>query len=324
MKKYPLCSIIILNYNSKLYLKNCLDSLMKQTYPNFEIIVVDNASTDDSLKIMKNYPKIKLIKNKSNLGFAGGNNVGIRSSKGKYVVFIDSDTLVDKNCISELIKVAEMDEKIGVVGCKVYYLLAGNQKSNILQYAGGKLHKFLNFYLFTTKIGNTKKDLGQYEKIKEVDFAHGCAFLIKKSMTDKIGLMDEKYFLYGEETDLHYRAKEVGYKIFYAPEAKIWHFGSPGIGKISYKKTYYITRSNIRLVLKLYEWYWVAWYVLFSEPVHVILQVINSLFKKTTKNDIRAIFDAIKWNLENIDETIKDRKKWMKEKSKIKYIDIHV
>jgi hypothetical protein len=312
MIKNPKCSVIVLNYNSKLYLKNCLDSLSKQNYPNLEIIVVDNASTDDSIKIVRNYPKIKLIKNKLNLGFAGGDNVGIRKSKGKYVVIVDTDTLADENWISELIKVAEMDEKIGVVGGKVYHLLSGGKKSNIIQYAGGKLHKFLNFYLFTTKIGYGKKDMGQYEKIKETDFAHGCAFLIKRSVIDKIGLMDEKYFMYGEETDWHYRAREMGYKVFYSPGAKIWHFGSPGVGKVSYKKTYYIQRSNIRLVIKLFEWYWVAWYIFFSEPVHIFLKIIYGLFKKTIKDDSHAIYDAIEWNLENINETLNARKEWFK------------
>jgi len=309
---YPMCSIIVLNYNSKLFLKNCLDSISKQTYPNFEIIVVDNASTDDSLKILKNYPKIKLIKNRSNLGFAGGNNVGITKSRGKYIVIVDTDTIADKNWISELIKVVEMDEKIGVVGGKVYHLLSGGKKSNTMQYAGGKLHKFLNFYLFTTKIGYGKKDLEQYEKIKEADFAHGCAFLIKRSVIDRIGLMDEKYYMYGEETDCHYRAKEMGYKVFYAPAAKIWHFGSPGIGKISYKKTYYIQRSNIRLAIKLFEWYWVAWYIFFSEPVHIFLKIIHGLLRKTIKDDLHGMYDAIKWNVKNINETLNARKEWLK------------
>jgi len=314
MKKYPLCSMVVVNYNSKAFLKNCLDSLSKQTYPNCEIIVVDNASTDDSLKIVENYPKIKLIKSKTNLGFAGGNNVGIRKSRGKYVVIVDSDVVADENWINELVKVAETDKKIGVVGGKVYHLLHGKKKSNILQYAGGNLHKFLNFYLFTTKTGYNKKDLGQYEKIKETDFVYGCAFLVKRSVINEVGLMDEKYFMYGEEIDWHYRIKEMGYKIVYVPGSKIWHFGSPGVGKVSYKKTYYIQRSNIRVVIKLYEPYWVAWYIFFAEPVHIFLKVIYGLLRKTLKDDLRAMYDAIKWNVENINETLNARKKWLKMK----------
>jgi hypothetical protein len=320
MKKsnFSLCSIIVLNYNSKLYLKKCLDSFVKQTYPNFEVIVVDNASTDGSLKILKSFPKVRLIKNKSNLGFAGGNNVGIKKSKGEYVAIIDSDTIADKNWLSELVRVAETDKKIGVVGGKVYHLISGQKKSNILQYAGGKLHKFLNFYLFTTKRGNNKKDVGQYEKIKETDFVYGCAFLVKRSVINKVGLMDEKYFMYGEEIDWHYRIKEVGYKILYAPAARIWHFGSPGVGKVSYKKTFYIQRSNIRVVIKLFDLHWVAWYVFFSEPAHIFLKIIYGLFRKTLRDDLHAMYEAIKWNVENIDETLSARKKWLKEWKKNK------
>jgi hypothetical protein len=314
---FPLCSIITVNYNSKPYLKNCLDSLEKQTYPNCEIIVVDNASTDNSIEIVKKYPKIKLIENKINLGFAGGMNTGIRKAKGKYVAMIDSDTIADRNWISELIKVMKSNKSIGIVGGKIYLLTPKGEKTNSLRYVGGKLHKFFNFYLLGSKIGQNKEDTGLYENLIEVDFIHGCGFLVRNDIFNGIGLMDEEYFMYGEEIDWCYRVRDVGYKIFYVPSAIIWHVGSPGVGKVSYKKTYYVQRSNIRLILKLFELHWIIWYVFFSGILHMFLKLSYAMIKGVFTDDLRAIYDAVKWNIKNIKKTLEVRKEWKIRKMKI-------
>lgn len=199
------CSVVILNHNGEEFLKECLDSLEKQAYPNYEIIVVDNASTDSSIKLIeRNYPWVRVIKSKTNLGYAGGNNLGIENARGNYIVILNNDTAVDKHWLEELVGIAESDRKIGIVGGKVYYFDCPNK----IQSIGGRLHEWNNFILFGSRIGENQEDIGQYEKCGEIDYALGCAFLIKKEVLENIGLFDEKYFIYNEEIELAYRAKK--------------------------------------------------------------------------------------------------------------------
>lgn len=301
--KFPMCSIIILTHNGKKFLGECLDSLKKQTYSNFEIIVVDNASTDSSTKfIEKNYPKVRLIKNKFNLGYAGGNNVGIKNAKGKYIVILNNDTIADREWLKELVMTAKSNKKIGIVGGKVYY----SDHPNKIQSIGGRLREWDNFILFGSRIGKNQEDIGQYEKWGEIDYAIGCAFLIKKEVLNKIGLFDEKYFIYNEEIELSYRAKKAGYKIVYAPKAKIWHHGSAVVRGETYKKVYFTQRNKIRFILKNFELYLIIWNI-FSQSIHFSLKIMFSLVKKNFINTTKGIFDAIKWNLINLKDTIKAR-----------------
>jgi hypothetical protein len=310
---YPLCSIIVLNYNGKNYLKKCLDSLKKLTYPNYEIIFVDNASTDDSIEFVeKNYTEIKIIKNESNLGFAEGNNVGIRNSNGEYIILFNNDVIVDKNWLNETVKIAKSDKKIGIVGGKIY-----DYDSNVLQHAGGRLHKFTNFYLFTSEIGAGEKDVRQYDKIREVDYVICTAILIKKNVIEKIGLMDNGFYpLYGEDIDLNYRVRKMGYRIVYTPSAKVWHIGSGTFGKIPREKKYYIQKNKIRFVLKDYEFYLILWFI-FSQTIHIIFKLFEGIIKKTFRDDLYAIYHGIEWNMKNIQKTLGARKEWHKIKNEV-------
>ena len=202
----PLVYILILNWNGKEDTLECLSSLKKIDYPNYKTIVIDNGSTDDSVKIInKKYPKIKIIENKKNLGYAEGNNVGIRyalKNKADYVLILNNDTIVDKKFLTELVKVGESNEKVGIVGPKVYHY-----GTNKIQYLGIK-NLFWNLVMYRKVVGRNKEDEGQFDSFTDVDAVAGCSTLIKSNVLKKIGVLDKELFLYWEEVDLFQRAKK--------------------------------------------------------------------------------------------------------------------
>lgn len=231
-------SIIILNWNGKKDTINCLDSLKMLTYSNYEIILVDNGSTDGSVECLKElYPKIEIIENKENLGFAEGNNVAIRRvvEKGTdYILLLNNDVIVDPEFLSELVEVLENDSCIGVVGPTVYYY---NEKDRI-QSAGDKICWYKGKTLHLTN----KNDI-KLNKIRDVDYIMGCALLAKCELFKKIGYLNKDYFAYWEETEWCVLAKKAGYRIVHVPAAKIWHKGGSTTKKTSGFYEYQMTRN---------------------------------------------------------------------------------
>ena len=240
--------IIILNYNGKKDTLECLDSLKKIDYQYNEIVLVENGSSDDSENaIKKEFPYVKLIKIKNNAGFTGGNNIGIRSvlkQKADYILLLNNDTIVDKRFLSEMMKVAESDEKIGIVCPKVYFY----SRPKILQYAG------LRFDISRGKSvlkGYDEEDIGQFDDIMEMDFCGGTCMLVRREVFEKVGLFDEDYFTYFEDNDLGFRVKKAGYKIMFCPGAKIWHKVSASSGgQENPLKEYYMSRNRVLFMRK--------------------------------------------------------------------------
>ncbi|MCK5084504.1 MAG: glycosyltransferase family 2 protein [Candidatus Pacebacteria bacterium] len=234
--------IIVLNWNGKEDTLECLESLEKINYSNYKIVVVDNGSEDDSVsETKKQFPKVKIIENKKNLGFAGGNNVGIKyaiNSGARYVLLINNDTMVEENFLSELVEVGESDEKVGVLGSKIYF----HSEPDRIWFAGGKVSWLKNK---GTHIGLDQIDNGQYDKIKETDYLTGCCLLIKREVIEKIGVLEEDYFLYYEDTDFSLRAKNANYKIVYVPKSKIYHKISRSTKPGSSDYIYYHTRNGL-------------------------------------------------------------------------------
>lgn len=236
----PLVSIITVNYNQCKVTEELLQSLQDINYPNIEIIVVDNASPSCNPDILlKKHPNIKLIKNKVNLGFAGGNNVGIRASKGEYLLFINNDTEVPPNFIEPLVKLLCQNKTIGMVSPKIKFYW----DKNIIQYAGYK--KMNRFTMRNTTIGMYEKDSDKFNYISETEAGHGAAMMVPTEVVRKVGLMPEIYFLYYEELDWSEMIKRAGYKIYYQPKSVIYHKESISTGKNSPLKTYYSTRSRV-------------------------------------------------------------------------------
>jgi len=242
LSELPLVSVIVLNYNGKDVLEECIMSLLNSNYPKMEVIVVDNGSTDESYMIAKRYqPRVKLIRSLRNLGYSAGNNLGIRVAKGEYVFLVNNDAIIHPDCICELVKVASSDPRIGILGCKVYY-----KGTRIIQHAGGKLN------LSATSlphVGVFEEDHGQYDEISDVDYVSGVAMMIKREVINKVGLLNECYFAYWEDVDYCFRARKAGFRIVYVPKAIVEHFEGFSWKKRSLLQKFLYERNRLLFVL---------------------------------------------------------------------------
>lgn len=240
--RYPKVWIVVLTWNKIDCLEDCIKSLLKINYPNYKIIVVDNASTKGSLEQMQHdFDFIKFIRNKENLGYAGGNNVGIKfaiENGADYILLLNDDVVVDPNFLEELVNVAENEMKIGIVGPAIYYF---EEPSKLYQSYG----KFNPYF------GICYKSLAKISKPVEVDYIYGTALLVKKEAILKAGLLDVNFFLYEEEKDWAYRIKKKGYKIVYVPSAKVYHKVSKSFsGWVNPIVLYYNTRNELLFARK--------------------------------------------------------------------------
>lgn len=267
-------SIIIVNYNTYALTKQTIDSIIEKNHSfNYEILLVDNASADGSIEKLKidfnNIISNKILKvfiNKSNLGFAKANNIGIKASNGKYILLLNSDTVINEDCLDKCISQMEKDSNIGALGCKV---VLPDEKLDHACKRGFPTPKASLYYLLKLHKINAQK-YGYYDAlhlneddIGEVDSLMGAFMLMPKVVLDKVGLLDEDFFMYGEDIDLCYRIKEGGYKILYYPKAQIIHYKGGSSKKkrtkviydfhqamwIFYKKHYYKEYSFVISVL---------------------------------------------------------------------------
>ena len=240
----PLVSIIILNYNAGNLLLNCVDSVFKSTYPNFEVLVVDNISTDNSHVLCKEkFEKIRLIENKENLGYCEGNNVGIRNANGEFIVILNPDTTVEPNWLDHLMS-AYNEFGEGLYQPKFFSL---NEKL-VLQSTGNMLHIFgFGFARDKGKIDDEKM-----ESIEKINYASGTCLFTSKIVLDKIGLLDPFLFLYHDDLDLGWRAAHIGINSFYVPKSIIYHAESYSI-KWSSKKFYWLERNRKYCLLTHYS-----------------------------------------------------------------------
>ena len=237
-------SIVILNFRVKDRVMSCIDSILKSSYGNIEIIVVDNNSRDDLEKALLSQPNIRFIQTGANLGYTGGNNVGIKEAlKGdaKYIFILNPDTTIKKNTIEVLVKVAQ---EIGdsVVGPKIYF-----EDSKKIWYAGGRLDLE---NVLGSHMGVDEVDQGQYEKQEETDYVTGAAMFVSREVFEKIGLFDEQYFLYYEDSDFCFRAKKAGFKVMYIPQAVVYHANAKSTGLGSFLQDYFITRNRMLFARK--------------------------------------------------------------------------
>jgi len=235
MNKKSLISIIVLNYNAGELLLNCINSLKKSTYQNIEILVVDNISSDDShTKCKKQFPDIKLIQNRKNLGYCGGNNVGIKEAKGEFIVILNPDTIVEENWLDEMFN-AFNEFGDGLYQPKIISL----NESDIIQSTGNMIHAF--GFGFARDKG--KKIIEKKEEIEKIGYASGTCLFTTKKVLEKVGLLDEFLFLYHDDLDLGWRAAQIGINSYYVPKSKIFHAESYSL-KWSAKKFYWLERNR--------------------------------------------------------------------------------
>lgn len=262
MKENPAKSIkigiIVLDYNTHDETEECLESLSKVDYSGLDvkIIVIDNGSRDNYKIQITNYKlQIDIIKTEENLGFAGGNNLGIEKALAwgaDFIMFLNNDTIVEKSFLAELVNVFSKNKNIGIVVPKIYFAKGfefhkdkyeKEELGKVIWYAGG-IMDWEN--IIGHHRGVDEVDHGQYDEISETDYATGCCFVVPSEIFEKVGVYDEKYYLYYEEIDLCERLRRYGYKILYVPTSKIWHKNAASSGGSgSALQDYYITRNRL-------------------------------------------------------------------------------
>ena len=253
----PLASVIILNLNGKRFLKDCFESLKRQTYQNFEVILVDNGSTDNSVKFIKsNFPEVKIIVNKKNLGFAQANNQGFEIAQGRYFITLNNDTKVDKRWLENLVLIADGNDKIGMVASKILSL----KNPNIIDSVGVSVC----FNGMSRGRGRLEIDNGQYDKVEEIFLPSACAPLYRRKMLEEIGFFDDSFFAYCEDTDLGIRGRLMGWKAFLSPSAVVYHYYSGTAGKHSPLKAFLVERNHFWLVIKNFPLVLILFYPFFT------------------------------------------------------------
>ena len=240
-------SIIIPNFNGEQFLKECLNSIKKQNFSHYEVIIVDNGSNDGSVEYIKdNYSEFTLIQNQKNLGFATAVNQGIKSSNAEYVFLLNNDTELEVECVSKLLNCIDKDENIFGVSSKMIQ----NQDRNLIDDAGDE-YTLLGY---TKKVGNNRST-ELYQSKREIFSACAGAALYRRNIFDIIGYFDENFFAYMEDVDISYRARIYGFKCVYCPEAVVYHDVSATSGsKYNAFKIRLAARNNVYVPYKNMPW----------------------------------------------------------------------
>lgn len=270
MNNSPLVYIIVLNYNRREDTLDCLSSLFRMDYPNFKVLMVDNASSDGTADAVRNtYPQAEVLQNEKNLMYAGGNNAGIKFAiehGADWVLLLNNDTVVDERLLSEMVDAAIAHPEAGVLGPMIYYYPPeGGGGSKVRQpaqpakiwYAGGIVKLWMGL---TAHRGLREKDTGQYGKIEATDYVTGCAMLISRACLDKVELLDTAYGMYSEDADFSLRASSAGFSLLFVPGGKVWHKISMSAGgEFSAYKIKLKIKSNLRLFVKFSKpWHWLT------------------------------------------------------------------
>ena len=269
----PSVAIVILNWNGKDYLRQFLPSILATSYPNYKVVVADNASTDDSIQYLReNFPKVERILLGQNFGFAKGYNEALKKINGDYYALVNSDVEVTPGWLGPVIKLLEKDEEFAV--CQPKLLSYHNR--HLFEYAGGAGGWFDLFgYPFARGriFESTEEDKGQYDHTEEVFWASGAAMVIRNKIYHQLNGFDEYFFAHQEEIDLCWRIKLAGYKIFCCPSSVVYHVGGGTLPKTDPKKTFLNFRNNQILLAKNLSWAEKWWKI----PFRLFLDLLSAL-----------------------------------------------
>lgn len=289
----PLVSIVTINYNTPEVTGEMLRSLSKLNYTNWEVIVVDNASPQhSSAYLKKEFPFIHHINSPVNVGFAGGNNLGLHFAKGEYVFLLNNDTEVTPNLVTNLVEYLQQHPECGIACPKIkYYSLPGT-----IQYAGTVgLHPLTSR---SYNIGYMQKDTGQFNDTRKTDQPNGAAMMIPMRLLKEVGLMSEVFFLYYEELDWAARFKQCGYEIHYVGTTEVFHKESISTGVNSPFKTFYLYRNRLLYIRRNYKGFrrFIAssFFKFISTPVHIVKHALKNEWGHS-----KSIWQALLWNVRN-------------------------
>jgi GT2 family glycosyltransferase len=294
MFEQPLVSIITLNWNSAPVTCEFLSSIKKDnTYSNIEIIIVDNASKENPTELFTSvFPSVKVIRSDRNVGFSGGNNIGIKAASGDYLFIVNNDTEFTPGLIESLLKVFKENNEAGIVCPKFHYYF----NKGVIEYAG---YKPVN--IFTGRngmVGSGEKDQGQYDVLHTTNYAHGGAMMVSRKAIEKVGLMPELFFLYYEELDWSMSFKKNGYSIYFQPEGLIYHKESMTTGRSSPLKTFYLTRNRILFMRRNIPFpglgVFFVYFILFTIPKNSI-----AFLAKRQRAHLRSFWKGIWWHFDN-------------------------
>lgn len=276
-------AVIIVNWHGEAYIRECLQSLETQTYKNFDIFFVDNNSSDKSLEIAEDFKKLRIIKNKENLGFAKGNNIAMEIALGEgynYIALVNLDTILKKDTLYEMVKTIKKDKDIGAVQPLILF-----PDTNLINTSGSDLH-----YLGFSYCGDYKKKYSRDIKRKEITAASGAGVIYQSEALKKVGLLDEDFFMYLEDTDLSWRLLEAGYKVILEPQAILYHKYNFSKNKNKY---YYIERNRLLFMFKNYD---LRTLLLFLPAILIVelLMIFYSLFGGWLNLKLKSYGDVIR------------------------------
>jgi GT2 family glycosyltransferase len=298
----PLVSIITINYNEADTTAQCLDTLRHLTYPHVECLVVDNASADgEAVALQDAFPDATVISSPINLGFAGGNNLAIQRATGAYVLLLNNDTTASPGLLEPLVAALEADPQIGIASPKILFDgTADATGRHRIQYAGSSP---INPYTGRSDtVGWRARDDGRFDASGPTHLAHGAAMMIRRSVFDAIGLLDERYFLYYEEHDFAARARRAGYTIHYEAQSAVYHQVSLSVGRHSPLKAHYMTRNRLLYMRRNVTGLAFLLSALIFWTLAVPKRLLGHLLRGDTDR-LQAVWRGIRWHLNAADQT---------------------
>ena len=305
MKDFPFVSIIIVNWNGKEFLNDCLTSIKKLEYPKkkYEVIIVDNGSTDGSVELVRRKFKwAKTVSLRKNYGFAKANNIGVKFAKGKYIVFLNNDTVVTRSWLKNLVRAIEKNENVAACTSKIIYF----DRKDLINSVGG----FWSIFGLSTSLGEFEKS-NKFNRPFPVFYPSGCSMIIKKDVFVRVGGFDEDYFCLVEDADLGWRLLNCGYKIMYEPTSIVFHRVSATYKKMKGYNTwtfYFYTRNALITIFKNARKKDLLWMIPLFLLTLSLECIIFSLLGKI--NTSKAVLDGLKdFLLKEWKNTFKKRRK---------------